>query len=164
MTESNPARVEATIEDANAGIPDASLRMQQHLPGTPGEGGGRRRRRRRRRGRRGQGNAQNAGQQFGAEPSHQESGPGWDDRFGAGDEIDTTPRDDRGTTPNASSAPNWSLGGEATRPPAAISEPIESLPESPARHAEPAPQLEPKPAEPAQSPKKGWWQRAFRSE
>jgi ribonuclease E len=137
--------------------------MQQHLPGTPGEGGGRRRRRRRRRGRRGQGNADNA-QQFGAQPSLQEHNSTWDDRFGAGDEIDTTPRDDRVTAPNSSSAPEWSLGAD-TPPPTAMSEPIESVPDAPARHAESEPaQLEQKSAEPAQPAKKGWWQRAFRSE
>src|SRR5262249_28238798 len=81
---------ESANEDANAGIPDASLRMQQQQPGSPGEGGGRRRRRRRRRGRRGQGNGQNE-QQIGTQPTFQERNSAWDDRFGTSDEIDTTP-------------------------------------------------------------------------
>ena len=161
--ETNVARSEHTDREANAGIPDASLQMQQRLPGGPGEGGGRRRRRRRRRGRRGQGNAQFGSQQQGeAQPPR---GAGWNDRFGATDEIDTTPRDERIAAPNASSGPTWSLDADSTHAPVAISEPIEPLPESPARHAEPEPiEHEQKATEPAQPPKKGWWQRAFRSE
>src|SRR5262249_34891384 len=128
QAEGTGARSDYANGEPNAGIPEASLQMQQQQPSQPGEGG-RRRRRRRRRGRRGQGNAQ---QNFGAQPSgHTQQNASWEDRFGSGgaDEIDTTPRDESVAAPNTSSTPEWGLG-DASRGPGAISEPIEALPEA----------------------------------
>ena len=141
----------------NAGIPQDSLAMQQQS----GQDGGRRRRRRRRRGRRGQGNgdhAQAGAERFGS-PQAAEHG-NWSDRFGGQDEIDTTPPDEpRGPMPNTSSGPDWSL-----EPRREMSEPIEPPPSPREREPERAsqqPQAEQKPSQPA---KRGWWQRAFRSD
>jgi ribonuclease E len=136
------------------GIPAPSVQAQQHQhrdqPGQPGTGG---RRRRRRRGRRGQSNGQASGQQSAprdfAEAPKPENG-NWNEHFGADGEIDTTPREDRTPPviqPNASSAPEWSLGHSAPPKP----EPVTPAPMA----------SEPKPAEPA---KRGWWQRAFKSD
>ncbi|HEX4861171.1 MAG TPA: hypothetical protein VFV07_08045, partial [Rhizomicrobium sp.] len=65
--------------------------------------------------------------------------------------------------PNGSSTPVWSLTGEhaqtVSHASGIIAEPIAAPePEAPAPAAEPVPQ------EPPQPPKKGWWQRTFRSE
>jgi ribonuclease E len=93
--------------------------------GQNGEAGGRRRRRRRgRRGGRGRDEAQPA-QSFASDA----------DRFGAPDEIDTTPTNSPMHAPGAPSAPVWSLQDDIP----------DTTPKEEA----------PKPA------KKGWWQRAF---
>jgi len=67
--------------------------------------------------------------------------------------------------PNGSSTPVWSLTGEhaqtIARAPGIIAEPIAP---PPAPEEASAPAAEPLPAEPPQPPKKGWWQRTFRSE
>ena len=64
--------------------------------------------------------------------------------------------------PNGSSTPVWSLTGEhaqtISRAPETIAEPVAPPPVS---EEAPATAAEPLPAEP---PKKGWWQRTFRSE
>jgi ribonuclease E len=141
-----------------AGISDSSMQAQQQMPGQQGDGM-QRRRRRRRRGRRGQGNGEqrdSAGGQ--GEQNASNNGAGWNDRFGdVHDEIDTTPRDEpvsQPVVPNASSTPEWSL----TSQPARMSEEVSpARTETPAESA-PAESGEPKPA------KRGWWQRAFRSE
>jgi ribonuclease E len=66
------------------------------------------------------------------------------DRYGHVDEIDTTPTDAPArNVPNAASAPSWTL----TDP----------------HEIDTTPTDEPKSNEPAAPPKKGWWQRAFKS-
>jgi len=153
-------------EDAvDAGIPDASLRVQQHSAGQQGEGGGRRRRRRRRRGRRCQGNAQAMPQRdFATQPASTEHDE-WNDRFGPADEVDTTPRDEL-VSPNASSAPEWSLDNDRPSEPPTLREHIEPAPSAETKHVEPvhSKTTEQKPSESQEPAKKGWWQRAFRSE
>jgi len=121
--------------------------------------GGRRRRRRRRRGRRGQGNGEqpNALPNNGTavEPTPDQA---WvDDRFGDGNEIDTTPREEpTRSVPNAASAPDWSLEPEKI--------PHAEGPQSnrTAHEPETSPASADKKSE--QPAKRGWWQRAFRSE
>ncbi len=63
-------------------------------------------------------------------------------RFGeVPDEIDTTPRDDAPrVVPNTASTPSWTLSDHAE---------IDTTPKEDAKPSEP--------------PKKGWWQRAFKS-
>jgi ribonuclease E len=74
------------------------------------------------------------------------------DRFGLPDEIDTTPRDDV-PAPNVASKPSWSLRDEPE---------IDTTPKD--GSAEPASaEAAATPSEPAAPPKKGWWQRAFKS-
>ncbi|HTK76131.1 MAG TPA: hypothetical protein VL371_12790, partial [Gemmataceae bacterium] len=70
------------------------------------------------------------------------------DRFGHVEEIDTTPRDEpvRTATPNTASSPSWSLNDPHE---------IDTTPK-PAETAATS--------EPAAPPKKGWWQRAFKSD
>jgi ribonuclease E len=66
------------------------------------------------------------------------------DRYGHVDEIDTTPTDAPvRSVPNAASAPSWSLNDP--------------------HEIDTTPTDEPKSNEPAAPPKKGWWQRAFKS-
>jgi len=63
------------------------------------------------------------------------------DRYGAPDEIDTTPRDDAPrVVPNTASHPSWSLSDSTE---------IDTTPRDESKQTE--------------SSKKGWWQRAFRS-
>jgi ribonuclease E len=143
---------------------------------------GRRRRRRRRRGRRGNGggepHAQSAG---GQQQGPRQSDFGYD-RFGQPDEIDTTPTDERAqpqhdapahdtsaeqpahssepepiATPNASSAPSWTLSAEREAETVAHDVPASAPPPEPAAQdaAEQAPQ---------QPARKGWWQRTFKTE
>jgi len=96
-----------------------------------GEGG---RRRRRRRGRRGGRNRDDNNQNRGSFSSEA-------DRFGAPEEIDTTPSADHAHAPGAPSAPVWSLQDDIPdTTPVAGSAPKDEAP---------------KPV------KKGWWQRAF---
>jgi ribonuclease E len=151
-------------EPYDAGISDSSMQAQQQMGGQQGDGQ-RRRRRRRRRGRRGQGNGeQHQPHQFGGQdaPSASNNDSGWSDRFGdVHDEIDTTPReeaDSRPTAPNAASSPEWSL----TSQPGNVNEAIRVPPTNAETPSEPASgdaqATEQKPA------KRGWWQRAFRSE
>jgi ribonuclease E len=133
-------------------------------------GEGRRRRRRRRRGRRGGGHdRENVGSE-----QHVDTGAtpvaAFEDRYGRYDEVDTTPRvaepqeltkaePQRGpeAVPNAASTPVWSLEAdkaehrqeEATgKPPVAVAA------TEPTRPSETS----------AQPAKRGWWQRAFRSD
>jgi ribonuclease E len=98
--------------------------------GQPAAEVGEGRRRRRRRGRRG-------GRDRTERPHDQPHETVVQDRFGAPDDIDTTPSDTR-VTPNAPSAPVWSL---ASAPPGEI----DTTPTD----------------EDSKPAKKGWWQRAF---
>jgi len=154
--------VEATGEanDPSVHPPQNGESQQNDQQGQLGEG--RRRRRRRRRGRRGGRDRDNLG-------SEQSAGNGAANlaetpdsaRFGQPDEIDTTPRDEPRRTPertpvhvpeavpNAASAPVWSLKPERGEKPAAPRE---------EESAAQAPREGPAPT------KKGWWQRAFRSD
>ncbi len=114
-----------------------------------------RRRRRRRRGRRG-GNRERIGQDgdspVAAPPDvpplpvvSQTPAAFVRDRFGEPDEIDTTPRDEPVAAPaNVASSPSWSLNDPNE---------IDTTPKDPA----------PASNEPAAPPKKGWWQRAFKT-
>ena len=71
--------------------------------------------------------------------------------------------------PNGSSTPVWSLTAEESRivshAPETIAEPI-ALPPEPKPEIEAAPEAaaEPIVEDPAQPPKKGWWQRTFRAD
>jgi ribonuclease E len=153
----------------DAGIPAHSAQAQQIVP-EQGEGGVRRRRRRRRRGRRGHGNTELSQSRDVILPVPGVR-PGEDlhfSRSGAEAEIDTTPREkDQGIAPNASSTPEWSLGGGATSShPETHAEKIET--HSSAQEPKPAPAAphasseSQDPSETAQASKKGWWQRTFR--
>ena len=145
--------------------PQQQLQDQPQQPGSqfpPGEGGGRRRRRRR--GRRGRGRhgegfqGQQPGQQNygqpGASPSQGNNGqqqPG--DQATRAEGHKTEP-----VAPNAPSAPQWSLTGEAHEPRRDHAAQREHKPEpKPERVPEPAPAA----ATPAES-RKGWWQRNFK--
>src|SRR6185437_11075968 len=100
--------------------------------GQPGEGG--HRRRRRRRGRRGGRNREQDNQNPGSFAPETE-------RFGAPDEIDTTPNAAHAHAPGAPSAPVWSLHDD--------------IPDT-------TPVADTAPKDEADKPvKKGWWQRAF---
>ncbi len=166
QNEQSPSRHADSSEQAGsggepndaAGIPESSMQAQQQLPGQQGDGT-HRRRRRRRRGRRGQGNGEQ--RDFAGGQSQQDAlnnGAGWNDRFGdVPDEIDTTPREEPVTPPvmpNAASTPEWSL----TSQPARMSEEIAPPQTETSSESAPAESGESKPA------KRGWWQRAFRSE
>jgi ribonuclease E len=141
--------------------------LQNEQQGQFGEG--HRRKRRRRRGRRGGRDRENSGGRAdNGAPSFVEAPQ--EGRFGQPDEIDTTPRDEPGTLtktppapvttpeaiPNAASTPVWSLKAErAEKPPKPLEEKV-SAPAS-VETAREAPT-------PPQSTKKGWWQRAFRTD
>jgi len=144
---------------------------QQGQPGTA------KRKRRRRRGKRGgTAHSSDAGNTQHSDANSSYAGPAHDfDRFGVPDEIDTTPREEpkpqpaieRADTgapvamPNAASSPVWSLTADAAeiqpapqqRAPEPVAVPV-------AEEAAP----EPVSTQPAGPPKKGWWQRAFKSE
>jgi ribonuclease E len=161
------AQGETTIQDPGA----ESFSTNEHgeavasgeegtASGEAGEGEGGRRRRRRRRGRRGsrrdgenfEGQPAQASAESDAEgdtdtethvpaPAPAPAAPSYSsyDRFGTVDEIDTTPREDARPQPNTESSPVWNLNAEPDTTPVA----------------------DDKPAAP---PRKGWWQRAFKSE
>ena len=130
-------------------------------------GDGRRRRRRRRRGRRGGRDRNNFGGDQHSEAQAADEPSPFADRFGPVDEIDTTPRDyapqetkpaqPPEAEPNAASSPVWSLETEKVRPAEPRREAgADDRPEPPKPSAQP---------EASQQPaKKGWWQRAFRSD
>jgi ribonuclease E len=145
-----PVTDEETIEDGDeaASQDDAN----GHADGQQGEGqqgdGARRRRRRRRRGGRGR-NRENYTQGDTAPPAGEGA-------LADGESV---------ATPNTESEPMWSFGGEqkievrasvAERAPEPVkeAEPVAAAPE-PERIAEA------ESAEPAQPPRKGWWQRTF---
>jgi len=151
--------------------------LQAAEPGQPGEGGGRRRRRRRRRGRRGGRDRDLApGEQ--QRPDADEPAPApvfYEDRFGTVDEIDTTPKEESRqppaapeapeAVPNAASTPVWSLENEAAA--SVREEPPRRVRETPGPGADEPEVAPPQPArreQAAQPVKKGWWQRAFRSD
>ncbi|MBS0471490.1 MAG: Rne/Rng family ribonuclease [Proteobacteria bacterium] len=144
--EGEEASPPADGEDATQDVVEGGEGLVADAPegGADGEG---RRRRRRRRGRRG-GTRDRAPNGEGGEiatvvPEPQTS------RFGEPDEIDTTPREDaQAIVPNTASTPSWSLGD---------AEEIDTTPKDEPRVAEPVS------ADPSGPPKKGWWQRAFRS-
>jgi ribonuclease E len=147
--------------DASGADPNASS-SQPGQPGSP------KRKRRRRRGKRG-GSGHSSGSP-GAQPTGLPDGlsSNGHDRFGVPDEIDTTPHEEPirlpaieprdpdapVATPNAASSPVWSLTVDQGRsPPEAIRD-AKERPES----------VSSEPAAPAGPPKKGWWQRTFRTE
>ena len=115
------------------------------------------RKRRRRRGKRGGGS--NSLNLQGQNGEVVQSVPHQQDRFGIPDEVDTTPREaprfDPDMAPNASSSPVWSLT-TPDRPRVAEEA------SSPAKQA--ANLKVESESVPSQSAKKGWWQRAFRSD
>ena len=127
--------------DTPAGVAVRENRTEGEFAGIPGEGAPRRRRRRRR-GRRG-GNRDHMTPSISnveAQASALEPPSVVEDRFGVvNDDIDTTPADTH-HAPNASSSPSWTLHepDEVDTTPKEVETP-------------PAP------------PKKGWWQRAFKS-
>jgi ribonuclease E len=138
--------------------------------GPAGEGGPRRKRRRRR-GRRGGRDREN----FNGEQRADGGAPSFghaplEQRFGQPDEIDTTPREEPRVAlpeppkvpyaaPNAASTPVWSLKADTSEPSVPKSKPNEERPrESVSTDSTPAQST------PAQPTKKGWWQRAFKSD
>jgi len=154
--------VEAAAEANDPSIPppQSGESPQYDQQGQLGEG--HRRRRRRRRGRRGGRDRDNLGGEQSAGNGAASLAETPDSaRFGQPDEIDTTPRDEPRrppertpvqvpeAVPNAASAPVWSLKPERGEKPAAPRE--EEV-------AVQAPREGPAPT------KKGWWQRAFRSD
>jgi ribonuclease E len=170
---------EAQIKDAVGELvetDDHSLQAPQNGQGPQNQqqgqfGEGHRRKRRRRRGRRGGRDRENIGGEQRADngaPSIGEAAI--ENRFGRPDEIDTTPREEPGklteiqpvqitrpeAIPNAASTPVWSLKGERIETPR---KPLEE--KAPA----PVPVEAPREAPAAPQPtKKGWWQRAFRTD
>jgi ribonuclease E len=154
-------------DDHQSPAPQNGQGPQTEQQGQFGEG--HRRKRRRRRGRRGGRDRENSS----GEPRANNGASGVseaaiENRFGRPDEIDTTPRENPGklaevqpahitrpeAIPNAASTPVWSLKAERA----------ETTPKPPERKApvpaEAAPDM---PAAP-QPAKKGWWQRAFRTD
>jgi ribonuclease E len=143
----------------------------------PGQPGTAKRKRRRRRGKRGgtahAGGAEHA-QQSEANSSYAPHANDYD-RFGIPDEIDTTPReeprpqpviervdaDEPAAIPNAASTPVWSLTAE---PDAGPSPPPQRTPEPVAEAVAEESAPESVSTQPAGPPKKGWWQRTFRTE
>jgi ribonuclease E len=117
-------------QDAEAGDAEQAVDASEQ---TPGEGGEPRRKRRRRRGRRGGRDRDDKAPGDAAQSAFVPES----DRFGAPDEIDTTPSSNG--TPNAPSAPVWSL--------------------------DPDGEIDTTPKEDGAKPvKKGWWQRTFSGE
>jgi ribonuclease E len=154
------------VSDQSARPPQEGESPQSEQQGPFGEG--RRRRRRRRRGRRGGRDRDNLGGEQhtnGGAPNLADAPQA--DRFGQPDEIDTTPREGPPrlpginpipapeAIPNAASTPVWSLKAERGDKPAAPREEA-SVPAS-AEDPRVAPNS-------PKSTKKGWWQRAFRSD
>ncbi|HEY0283483.1 MAG TPA: ribonuclease E/G, partial [Rhizomicrobium sp.] len=159
--------------DAAGELVEADAPLLQAPPNGEGQqtlqqgpfGEGPRRKRRRRRGRRGGRDRENSGGRTdNGAPSAVEGT--MENRFGQPDEIDTTPRDEpkrpveiqpaRGpeAIPNAASTPVWSLKGERPEiPPQQEQEKVSAEAEAPRETS-----ASPQPA------KKGWWQRAFRSD
>jgi len=144
-------------------------------PEQPGQPGTAKRKRRRRRGKRGGSeHSSGAGNTQHSEASSSYAGPSTDyDRFGIPDEIDTTPREEPrpqpviekadvepAAIPNAASSPVWSLTSDAGEAPP----PRQRAPEPAAANIAEEAAPEPVSTEPAGPPKKGWWQRTFRTE
>ncbi|HEY2071337.1 MAG TPA: ribonuclease E/G [Rhizomicrobium sp.] len=143
-----------------------------HPPQQDGEGG--RRRRRRRRGRRRDGS-----ERFGDPASANLEGvpvdgsvrddgeeiTGTADDGVEADAVVTRLAETAAVTPNAESAPVWSLTGEAAQPAARKPEPIaRAVPEpKPVAALEPVATAESASDESPQPARKGWWQRAFKA-
>jgi ribonuclease E len=154
--------------DASGADMGASTAPEQ--PGTA------RRKRRRRRGKRGgTAHSSDAGNTQQSE-ANSFAGPAHDfDRFGIPDEIDTTPREEprpqpaieKADTdvpvamPNAASSPVWSLTAD---PGEVLPSPQRRAPEPVAVPVSQEAAPEPVSTQPAGPPKKGWWQRTFKSE
>jgi ribonuclease E len=168
--EARSERVAREIDEPNSHTvapPQNGERPQNEQQGQFGEG--HHRKRRRRRGRRGGRDRENSGGRAdNGAPSIAEAPH--EGRFGQPDEIDTTPRDEPGNLtrippapvitpeaiPNAASTPVWSLKAErAEKPP----KPLEEKVFAPASVE--TPREVPAPPQPI---KKGWWQRAFRTD
>ncbi len=167
------ARSGNTTEDVE-GAGERPVQVAQNGESPPSEQQGQfgeGRRRRRRRGRRGGRDREN----FGGEQRANGDAPvavdaPANDRYGRPDEIDITPREEPRNPPemhpvvppeaipNAASTPVWSLEAERTQPPPnPVAEKMRA-PEPPA-----APDALPRETAPQPS-KKGWWQRAFRTD
>jgi ribonuclease E len=158
------------VDNAGAEANTGSASPQANQPGAT------KRKRRRRRGKRGGGGHANGA----PDARHVEANQPFTatsngfDRFGVPDEIDTTPREEPArepviersdpetpvAMPNAASSPVWSLTAEQNenevRPVEIAVKPME------ADVSEKTP--EPVSSQPAGPPKKGWWQRTFRTD
>jgi ribonuclease E len=157
----------STDEPESANHPSSAEGTQQQQPEQPGAP----RKRRRRRGRRGGSSHSGSGQH---NEQHQNSEPDVHDRFGAPDEIDTTPREVSVrqphseepliATPNGASTPVWSLSAERgeTKPTPSAPSRIQ-VEQSEAVNAS-TKSSEREPEKQTQPAKKGWWQRTFRPE
>jgi ribonuclease E len=169
-----PGEATAAAMPANASSTDANVNAASSQPGLPGMS---KRKRRRRRGKRG-GSSHSSGV---PDARHAEANLSYDatsngyDRFGVPDEIDTTPRNEPArqsaiersepeapvAMPNAASSPVWSLTAGraeevASRRHEIVAEPVkkEVLEKT----------SEPVSTQPGGPPKKGWWQRTFRTD
>ena len=156
IPQAEPAREGQQMpQQAAAPMQQQQGQPQQGQQFPPGEGGGRRRRRRR--GRRGRGRH---GEGFQGQPGQQnygQQGGGQQNQQGVhtarGEDHKAEP-----VAPNAPSAPQWSLAGEAHEPRHEHAAPRDHKPEpKPERAPEPAPAA----ATSAES-RKGWWQRNFK--
>jgi ribonuclease E len=160
-----PVAVEQIAPAASGEFTPVASNGAQFAEGRPSEqqgpaGEGVRRRRRRRRGRRGGRDRENFNGEQRADNAAPQFAPAPLDRFGQPDEIDTTPREEPRiapsiAVPNASSTPVWSLKADSADQPAPKPKPADLRPQEPAS-SETAP--------PAAPVKKGWWQRAFKSD
>jgi hypothetical protein len=143
---------------------------QQSAPGQPGAP----RKRRRRRGRRGGSGHPSGGPLPVSQQGPQSNGH---DRFGTSDEVDTTPQEQHAhqkqtgheiATPNASSTPVWSLAAEredaGSRPKEISGSTVRAQESGPAPESVAVAPPGSAPERSQQPTKKGWWQRAFRSE
>ena len=171
VVQANQGDTESTLAAATDAQVLSQAITQQAAPGQPGAP----RKRRRRRGRRSGSGHVGGGLQTASAQAPQSTGR---DRFGAPDEIDTTPREENAptrqtghheiATPNASSTPVWSLAAEREELASRSKETAENI----VHMAESAPATESvattpsvsTPARSLQPAKRGWWQRTFRSE
>ncbi|HWA02074.1 MAG TPA: Rne/Rng family ribonuclease [Rhizomicrobium sp.] len=178
-TQPQPATARSAAENpVSANLEEGTVQPHDAgQAGSPAVPSGAPRKRRRRRGRRGGGHG--AAPQSAADNARFASSPSnIQDRFGTPDDIDTTPHyvepshdpepGDEAAEPanlNGSSEPVWSLSSGAAAPPSQDASETQSGSLTPAPVAEvPSATSEPVPEKPSGPPKKGWWQRTFRSE
>jgi ribonuclease E len=164
-TEIAAPEITSLTEEVSPAAPDGLQPMAPQSP-TPGQPGAPRKRRRRR-GKRGSGSS-STGTSQGAQQTAPDTASSidGDDRFGTPNEIDTTPppvhiEQDKASsiaTPNAASAPVWSLNAEdAPRP---TEEAAKADDEPKHERALETTAMSDTPPQPA---KKGWWQRTFKA-